>query len=208
MIKVKNYSEAWEIVNEIFPTDYDKDEESSQRAGYPIYRSTAEGRYYDYICDLNDRLEVNLKDENRTINVWIEAEPELVQEEKESPNAEERGKVLKRIHRLTAWFAEEMIDQEEHGRKAKEEFEKACAEDPGKHIVLVDCSSGNAECMKNCMKASIKAAKYIRDKENDVEDWQITGINAMFDKVNESKTIPFDLPYAINGILLILEEDK
>ena len=61
--------------------------------------------------------------------------------------------------------------------------------------------------MKNCMKASVKAAKFIRDKENEVEDWQIAGINAMFDKVNESKTIPFDLPYAINGILLILEDN-
>ena len=45
------------------------------------------------------------------------------------------------------------------------------------------------------------------DLENEVEDWQIAGINAMLDKVNESKTIPFDLPYAINGILLILEDN-
>ena len=27
--------------------------------------------YYNYICDLNDRLEINLKDGNKTINVWI-----------------------------------------------------------------------------------------------------------------------------------------
>lgn len=205
MIKVKNYEEAWEIVNGIFPTDYEKDEEGSQRAGYPIYRSTADGHYYDYICDLNDRLEVNLKDGNQTINVWIESEP--VGEEKEIPNAEERGKVLKRIHRLTAWFAEEMLDQEEQGRKVREEFEKACAKETEKQMLMVDCFTGNAECMKNCMKASVKAAKFIRDKENEVEDWQIAGINAMFDKVNESKTIPFDLPYAINGILLILEDN-
>lgn len=204
MIKVKNVAEAWEIANSIFPTDYEKDEDSSQRAGYPTYRSTADGCYYDYICDLGDRLEVNLKDGNRTINIWIEQEPE----EKEIPNAEERGKVLKRIHRLTAWFAEEMIDQEEKGQKAREEFEKACAEKPEKQIVMVDCSSGNVSCMKNCMKASIKAAKYIRDKENDVEPWQLAGINAMFDKANESGIVPFDLPYAINGILLILEENE
>lgn len=205
MIKVKNLESAWEIVNIIFPTDYEKDEPSSQNAGYPVYRSIADGHYYDYICDLNDRLEVNLADGNRTINVWIESEP--AQDEKEIPNAEERGKVLKRIHRLTAWFAEEMIDQEEKGRKAREEFEKACAAEPEKQIVMVFCSDGNAECMKNCMKASIKAAKFIRDKENEVEDWQIAGINAMFDKANESQTIPFDLPYAINGILLILEDN-
>lgn len=72
-MKANSIQEAWNMANEIFPTDYEKDEESSQRAGYPIYRSTAEGRHYDYICDLNDRLEVNLADGNRSINIWIEA---------------------------------------------------------------------------------------------------------------------------------------
>ena len=72
-MKAHSTQEAWNMANEIFPTDYEKDEESSQRAGYPIYRSTAEGRYYDYICDLNNRLEVNLADGNRSINIWIES---------------------------------------------------------------------------------------------------------------------------------------
>jgi len=73
-MKANSIQEAWNMANEIFPTDYEKDEESSQRAGYPIYRSTAEGRHYDYICDLNDRLEVNLADGNRSINIWIESD--------------------------------------------------------------------------------------------------------------------------------------
>lgn len=74
MIKVKTMEEAWTKVNEIFPTDYAKDNDSSERAGYPIYRSTAEGHYYDYICDLNNRLEINLAEGNQTINIWIIAE--------------------------------------------------------------------------------------------------------------------------------------
>ena len=37
---VKSTAEAWEAANKMLPTDYQKDEESSQRAGYPIYRST------------------------------------------------------------------------------------------------------------------------------------------------------------------------
>lgn len=65
--EAKNIQEAWDIVNTIFPTDYDEDSQSSERAGYPIYRSTIE--YYDYICDLGCRLEINLKDGNKTINV-------------------------------------------------------------------------------------------------------------------------------------------
>lgn len=73
--RVKNAEEAWNKVNEIFPTDYAKDEDSSQRAGYPTFRSTADGHFYDYICDLNDRLEVNLST-GETVNIWIEQETE------------------------------------------------------------------------------------------------------------------------------------
>lgn len=57
---VKNISEAWQKANEIFPTDYEKDEAASNTAGYNIYRSRL--NYYDYICDyiltigLNDRV--------------------------------------------------------------------------------------------------------------------------------------------------------
>lgn len=72
MIKVRTMKEAWLKADEIFPTDYMKDDESSERAGYPIYRSTAEGHFNDYICDLNDRLEVNIAEGNQSINIWID----------------------------------------------------------------------------------------------------------------------------------------
>ena len=84
---VKNMQQAWKKVNEIFPTDYQKDDGSSERAGYPVYRSTAEGHYYDYICDLDDRLEVNLST-GETINVWVK--PESVEDEPaERPSKED-----------------------------------------------------------------------------------------------------------------------
>lgn len=72
-MKAKNLCEAWTMAAEIFPTDYNKDDESSSRAGYPIYRSTT--RNYCYICELGDRLEINL-DDGRTINIWIDPEDE------------------------------------------------------------------------------------------------------------------------------------
>lgn len=76
---VKNMSEAWNKANEIFPTDYEKDEQSSARAGYPVFRSTADGHYYDYICDLGDRLEINLST-GETINIWVKGdEPQKVE---------------------------------------------------------------------------------------------------------------------------------
>lgn len=68
-IEVSSALAAWTMANAIFPGDFQKDTMSSERAGYPVYRSTVE--YYDYICDLSNRLEINLKDGNRTINIWI-----------------------------------------------------------------------------------------------------------------------------------------
>lgn len=60
-IKVISKQDAWNKVNQIFPTDDGHDMQSSTCADYPVYRGTAEGHYYyDYICDMGDRLEVNM----------------------------------------------------------------------------------------------------------------------------------------------------
>lgn len=64
--------QAWEAVNAFFPMEYKKDEESSARAGYPVYRSTV--NHYDYFCMLGDRIEVNFSN-GKTVNVWIKPEP-------------------------------------------------------------------------------------------------------------------------------------
>lgn len=72
-MKVKTITEAWQKVNEIFPTDYRENTLKTRNAGYPIYDSNL-GDAYGYICDLGCRLEVNLPD-GKTINIWIEEEP-------------------------------------------------------------------------------------------------------------------------------------
>ena len=69
----KSEYDAWKWVHEMFPgTQWYLDHESSERAGYKTYRDTEE--FYNYICILNDRVEVNLKEGNRTINLWLEKE--------------------------------------------------------------------------------------------------------------------------------------
>lgn len=73
-MKVTNVKEAWKTADEIFPTDYIKDEAKSIAAGYDIYTSTALG-CNDYICDLGDRLEINYYETGKTVNIWIEEEP-------------------------------------------------------------------------------------------------------------------------------------
>ncbi len=75
-MKAMNKQQAWSEADKIIQNDYMQDYESSERAGYPIYRSVVE--YYDYICDLGDRLEVNLAN-GKSINIWIE-QPTTIEE--------------------------------------------------------------------------------------------------------------------------------
>ena len=71
-MKVKSKQEAWRKADEIFSTDYTKDDIRSNRAGYDIYRSTAAG-VNAWISDLGDRLEVNMEN-GKTVNIWIDEE--------------------------------------------------------------------------------------------------------------------------------------
>lgn len=71
---VTSKRKAWQAADAIMPTDYEKDEARTAGAGYPIYYSTADG-VNAYICDLGDRLEVNLPD-GSSVNIWIKTEPE------------------------------------------------------------------------------------------------------------------------------------
>jgi len=66
---------AWQKAKSVFPFDYEKDEESSKNAGYPVYRATRESDNNSWISDLGTRLELNIVDgkdrECNTINIWI-----------------------------------------------------------------------------------------------------------------------------------------
>lgn len=70
-MKVTSKAAAWAEVNKIFPTDYEHDASRSERAGYPIYYTTADSMNA-WISDLGNRLEVNLPD-GESVNIWIEA---------------------------------------------------------------------------------------------------------------------------------------
>ena len=76
-MKVKNIQQAW--LEACILVDEDsliKDQEATERAGYDIYRDY--NQYYNYICILGDRLEVNLAN-SKSINIWIE-QPENIKE--------------------------------------------------------------------------------------------------------------------------------
>ena len=69
-IEVHTAAEAWEKARSIFPGEYAYDSDSSERAGYHVFRGE---KFYDYISDLGNRLEVNLAN-GITTNIWIISE--------------------------------------------------------------------------------------------------------------------------------------
>lgn len=69
-MNVTDKAVAWEEADRIFPTDYEKDEQASQRAGYDIYRHPTLNPL-NQIADLGDRLEVTTADGAETVNIWI-----------------------------------------------------------------------------------------------------------------------------------------
>lgn len=72
-MNAKNRVEAWEIAYKVADVGmYGLDKDSTERAGYDIYRS--DESHYSRICDLGCRLEV-VKADGSSINVWIEAKP-------------------------------------------------------------------------------------------------------------------------------------
>ena len=73
MIRVSTKKEAWRVADALFPGDYEKNSLLSDRAGYPVYQSTA--IYSDSrISDLGDRLELNF-DNGDSLNIWIDSDP-------------------------------------------------------------------------------------------------------------------------------------
>lgn len=99
-MKVMNREAAWAEVNKIFPTDYEKNGEASNRAGYPVYRSTADG-INAWISDMGDRLEVNLPD-GKSVNIWIEESEE--EQKNEQPAMPHYGEMLSKDRLL--WEAD------------------------------------------------------------------------------------------------------
>lgn len=195
-MKVTDRKAAWSEVNKIFPAGYEHDTDRSERAGYPIYYVTA-ANMNAWISDLGNRLEVNMPN-GKIVNIWIEAPAAADPAEL----TEERKEVVRRLQRATYQYTEEYV--KELGNKEKEDAAiKAMKEAPdgGQIRCMVLTAENNAKVMMDCIKESIRAVDILRNPEEDVDEWMLSGIMAMLDRVNQLKYIPFDLPASICGLL-------
>lgn len=75
-MKVETAAKAFDIVYGMIGA-YVFDKESSERAGYKVFRSTTD--YREYACDLGNRIEVNTKD-GKSVNIWIDQTTNEIEE--------------------------------------------------------------------------------------------------------------------------------
>lgn len=102
--------------------------------------------------------------------------------------SENRKKAIKRLYKLVYWFADEMLNEEDAEKREAAEFEEQRKKEPDKLQFRVSVHDNNARVMKHCIREARDAAEFLKSGENDVEEWQIAGINAMFDQCNEEKS--------------------
>ena len=205
---VTSIRDAWAEVQKIFPTRYEHDASRSERAGYPIYYSTASD-VNAWISDLGNRLEVNLPD-GKSVDIWIQAPAEADTsdstkdtEDSGSATKEERRETAKRIQRFTYYYTKEYVHELDNKKRedaAVKEMQDAATEG-GEIKCMVLTAENNAHIAMGSITDCIAAVNILTNMEEDVDDWMIAGINAMLDKVYESHTIPFDLPTSICGLL-------
>ena len=206
---VTSIRDAWAEVQKIFPTRYEHDANRSERAGYPIYYSTASD-VNAWISDLGNRLEVNLPD-GKSVDIWIQSPVEATAtsnstegtEDTGSATKEERRETAKWIQRLTYYYTKEYVHEMDNKKRedaAVKEME-AAAEKDGKIRCMVLTAENNARVAMSCITDCMAAVDILVNMEEDVDDWMIAGINAMLDKVRVTQGIPFDLSTAICGVL-------
>lgn len=164
---------AWAIANELFPGDYIRDDNSSERAGYPIYRATSEDSRA-YICDLGTGLEINYDDGS---SQWISINSEALRAEHQQ--AEQAEALAREIEQRKA--AEVAAHVADIGKNtAEKELEEA-------REALADMEAEQEDMEQRTLKAELRA----KDAEEKAQK--------LADEVMRLKARLFDLMEAQQG---------
>lgn len=115
---------------------------------------------------------------------------------------ESRQKILRRIYKLVYWFVSEMLEEEDAEEREAQKFKKQCEEESEKFQFRISAHDNNIGVLKSCIRDAHDVVEFFKE-EQDVEEWQLAGINAMFDQCNKEKIVPYDLPTAIKGLLCL-----
>jgi len=110
-----------------------------------------------------------------------------------------RKETLKRMKMALANLSIEYMNDLEEAEQEREACKKA--EESGELTIIVLTGEQNAAVMLECMKDMKEAIDFMSNTDNDEENWQLAGINAMFDQCNTECIVPFDIGTAVCGIL-------
>lgn len=114
--------------------------------------------------------------------------------------------VEKCLYELSYYFSKEMREEEKKQQERAEEIKKEAAK-KGEPAIIVIVPT-NIKCMGKCLDETNAIIDYIKDDETRkyVEEWQLAGIKAMFEKCGQENIVPYDLPAAIQAVLGMWEE--
>lgn len=121
-------------------------------------------------------------------------------------NKERVQLILKNVYKLNYWFTKEMFECEKEMKKEEELIKQVEKRNDFAFVICV--AEHNRDFMKDCLKDTATIIDFLRDKENVeyLEEWQIKGVEAMFQQCKEDKCIPYELPGAIMAALGMWDE--
>lgn len=114
-----------------------------------------------------------------------------------------RKQLIRRLQRATYAYTDEYLAELDN--KAKEDealkaFDELTEESEEIYCMCLTAEH-NMNVMLECIREMKRAIDILLNEDEDVDEWMIAGVNAMLDKANEMKIIPYDLPTAICGTL-------
>lgn len=110
-----------------------------------------------------------------------------------------RKDTINRMRLALANLSIEYMNDLDQAEKEREACEKA--KESGELVCIVLTGESNAKVMLQCMKDMREAIDFMKNPEHDIENWQLAGINGMFDQCNAEYIIPYDIGTAVCGIL-------
>lgn len=114
---------------------------------------------------------------------------------------EDRHNLIGRICKMNMIFTEEYLKELETAEQEKKKAEELKKTETDEIRCVVMTGDWNAQVDLDCMKTCAEIIGYLRDEENDVEAWQLAGINAMMYKSNEEHSVDYSMPQAISDVL-------
>lgn len=114
---------------------------------------------------------------------------------------EDRKNLMTRICKLNMIFTEEYLNELKTAEEEKKKAEELKKTETDEIRCVVMTGDWNAQVDLDCMKTCAEIIGYLRDEENEVEAWQLAGINAMMDKSNEEHSVDYSMPQAISDVL-------